>query len=169
MDPAIRYAPEKPFPPYAFVPGRHPHPIRDPEGHSFGQEVETLPAPLPGELAGNIHFRFGLDLFNFGYYWEAHEAWEELWHAAGRKGNLADLLKGLIHLAAAGVKAREGNPNGVIRHARRAGELFRITNRDILRRIAEELASEPPADDRVTTDGFPLLAVRLGPEDFSNL
>ncbi|TGQ49534.1 DUF309 domain-containing protein, partial [Mesorhizobium sp. M1C.F.Ca.ET.210.01.1.1] len=27
-------------------------------------------------------FRWGIDLFNHGYYWEAHEAWEPLWHAA---------------------------------------------------------------------------------------
>ncbi|MER9586456.1 DUF309 domain-containing protein [Mesorhizobium sp. M0276] len=24
----------------------------------------------------------GIDLFNHGYYLEAHEAWEPLWHAA---------------------------------------------------------------------------------------
>jgi hypothetical protein len=64
------------------------------------------------------------DLFNHGYYWEAHEAWESLWHAAGRKGPTADLLKGLIKLAAAGVKAREGRPAGMRRHARRAAELL---------------------------------------------
>ena len=45
--------------------------------------------------------------------------------AAGRKGADATALKGLIKLAAAGVKAREGNAAGVERHARRAAELFR--------------------------------------------
>ena len=66
----------------------------------------------------------GLDLFNFGYYWEAHETWEQIWHAAGRSGPLADFIKGLIKLAAAGVKARERRPEGVRRHALRAAELF---------------------------------------------
>ena len=65
-----------------------------------------------------------IDLFNAGYYWEAHEAWEALWHAGGRKGPTADLLKGLIKLAAAGVKASEGRPAGVRQHARRAAELL---------------------------------------------
>jgi hypothetical protein len=37
---------------------------------------------------------------------------------------LADLLKGLIKLAAAGVKAREGSSDGVRRHLLRAAELF---------------------------------------------
>ena len=45
--------------------------------------------------------------------------------AEGRTGKVADILKGLIKLAAAGVKAREGKPAGVRRHARRAEELFR--------------------------------------------
>lgn len=73
----------------------------------------------------------GIDLFNHGYFWEAHEAWEGLWHACGRRGDIADFLKALIKLAAAGVKAREGNPNGVQRASTRATELFetlRATN-----------------------------------------
>jgi hypothetical protein len=70
---------------------------------------------------------YGLDLFNHGYYWEAHEAWEGLWHACGRRGRTADFLKGLIKLAAAGVKARAGQPRGVQDHAHRAAELFERT------------------------------------------
>ena len=38
---------------------------------------------------------------------------------------MADFLKGLIKLAAAGVKHREGNPGGVRSHVRRAAELWR--------------------------------------------
>ncbi|MBI1348759.1 DUF309 domain-containing protein [bacterium] len=68
--------------------------------------------------------RHAIDLFNHGYYWEAHEAWEALWVAVGRSGPVADLLKGLIKLAAAGVKLRAGNAAGVQRHAQRARQLF---------------------------------------------
>jgi hypothetical protein len=63
-------------------------------------------------------------LFNHGYYWEAHESWEAVWIAAGRQGRLADFVKGLIRLAAAGLKGREGRVGGVTRHAQRAKELF---------------------------------------------
>jgi predicted metal-dependent hydrolase len=72
---------------------------------------------------------YGIDLFNHGYYWEAHEVWEGLWHACGRKGQTADFLKGLIKLAAAGVKVREGKPQGVRSHATRAEALLRLTAR----------------------------------------
>ncbi|HWC89822.1 MAG TPA: DUF309 domain-containing protein, partial [Pirellulales bacterium] len=67
----------------------------------------------------------GLDLFNHGYYWEAHETWEAIWHASGRTGPISDFIKGLIKLAAAGVKAREGRLEGVRTHGWRAAELFR--------------------------------------------
>ena len=41
------------------------------------------------------------------------------------------MLKGLIKLAAAGVKAREGRAAGVARHAKRAVELFRKVRAEI--------------------------------------
>jgi hypothetical protein len=73
----------------------------------------------------NASYLYAIDLFNHGFYWEAHEAWEALWHAAGRRGPTADFLKGLIKLAAAGVKTREGRAAGVRQHAQRAAELLR--------------------------------------------
>lgn len=79
---------------------------------------------MPEEWRSCGEYLYGVDLFNRGYYWEAHEAWEAVWAAAGRAGSAADFFKGLIKLAAAGVKWREGNPEGARRHARRARELF---------------------------------------------
>ena len=117
-------------------------------------------------MADHPDFRFGVDLFNHGYYWEAHEVWEGLWHACGRKGTLADFLKGLIRLAAAGVKAREGNPTGVIRHARRAEELFSHTSNEKLIGLTRELLSNPPSDPAFTVPGHPVLPTRLRIEDF---
>jgi len=66
----------------------------------------------------------GIELFNLGRHWEAHEEWEQLWHAAGRRGPVADFLKALIKLAAAAVKAKARVFPGVISHARRAAELL---------------------------------------------
>jgi hypothetical protein len=99
-----------------------PHPIRAPEGHMYGAPELKIAAEDATAVRATHHW--AIDLFNNGYYWEAHEAWEALWHAFGRNGKKADFIKGLIKLAAAGVKAREGNAVGVKRHARRAGELF---------------------------------------------
>ncbi len=121
----VRFAPRIELPPYTFVPGRTPHPLRDPAGHLFGQVLE-LPPPLdPSQWRDSEAYLHGIDLFNRGYYWEAHEAWEGLWRAAGRTGIVADFLKALIKLAAAGVKVRQGQPRGVAGHAAGALELFR--------------------------------------------
>jgi uncharacterized protein len=120
-----RLAPGVPLPPYAFVPGSAlPHPTSDPAGHSFGKRGMATQPVGAHNWAACTPYLYALDLFNHGYYWEAHEEWEALWQACGRVGLTADFLKALIKLAAAGVKAREGKPAGVCSHARRAAELF---------------------------------------------
>lgn len=117
-----RYATEIPFPAYAFVPGQQPrHEAQSDRAISVGSKVPTGLT----DLIASPQYLYAVDLFNAGYYWEAHEEWEELWVAVGRTGLVADLLKGLIKLAAAGVKCRQGQVNGVARHARRAAELLR--------------------------------------------
>ena len=120
--PRPRLLPEKSFPPYAYLPGRQPHPVRHPAGHSYGHEPMTVAVEAP---LGSEAFRWGIDLFNHGYYWEAHEAWEPLWQAADQSAPCRSLFKGLILLAAAGVKIREGKQVPAARHAGRAAALFR--------------------------------------------
>lgn len=127
----------------------------------FGHEHAPAQALQPEQWQESSEYLYGVDLFNFGFYWEAHEAWESLWHAAGRTGPLADFLKGLIKLAAAGVKAREGNPRGVQRHADRAVELLSLTGAkefsglkvallvQAARTLSENSASYDQADPRL--------------------
>lgn len=98
-------------PSYSFVPGHWPHPTRDPEGHSYGIEPRVA-EPLDLEKWSECKpYLEGVELFNAGYYWEAHEAWEDVWKAVGRKGVVGELLKGLIKLTAVGVKVRQGCGN----------------------------------------------------------
>ncbi len=118
-----RYSDRK-FPPYTYVPGRSPHPVSDPAGHMHGHEPSAPPPLDPANWRDSETYLYGVDLFNHGYYWESHEEWESLWHAAGRRGVVADFLKGLIKLAAAGVKSLEEKPTGVARHTDRAMELL---------------------------------------------
>ena len=120
-----RLRPERQLPPYSYVPGLAPHPTSDPRGHSYGKHEPAADVLSESSYGTNGTYLYAIDLFNHGFYWEAHEAWEALWHAAGRRGAAADFLKGLIKLAAAGVKLREGRVAGVRQHAARAEELFR--------------------------------------------
>jgi len=143
------------FPPYSYVPGQFPHPVTDPKGHSYGMKPPLCEPPDPNHWSASRSYLAGIDLFNHGYYWEAHEVWETLWHACGRKGTTADFLKGLIKLAAAGVKVRQRQPEGVRHHARRAAELFADTlhagrymglSVDELITSANYVADCPPSD-----------------------
>ena len=169
-----RFVPDEPFPPYTYVPGRSPHPVSDPAGHSHGAH---RPPPEPLEAAQWRSCRpylYGVDLFNHGYYWEAHEVWEGLWNAAGREGVTADFLKGLIQLAAAGVKVRQGLVTGVERHGRRAAELFRQVGRAVggtylgfapaaLARWADEAAHATICEDAAVDAVAPLFPFVLTP------
>ncbi|MBC7855789.1 MAG: DUF309 domain-containing protein [Pirellulaceae bacterium] len=157
MLPYFQPQPEREFPPYTYVPGKFPHPTRDPTGHSFGHQSKPCDPLTSVNALGHEEYIWGIRLFDNGYYWEAHESWEQVWHACGRKGVAADYLKGLIKLAAAGVKSREGNPEGVTRHATRSAELLRgVKNAigvadaepygvplDLLIECAERIASRP--------------------------
>lgn len=123
FDSPPRLVPEEPLPPYAYVSGRFPHPIRDERGHWHGRAPQSSSIDPQHPLSSRA-LLVACDLFNHGYYWEAHETWEGLWQGCGRHGVTADMLKALIHLAAAGVKAREGRAEGVRRHAARAAALL---------------------------------------------
>lgn len=159
-EPVPRLVPDLLLPPYTYVPGRFPHPVSDPQGHSFGVPPQRPEPPDPQHWQACRPYLYGIDLFNHGYYWEAHEAWEGLWHSCGRRGPTADFLKGLIQLAAAGVKVRQGQPQGVRNHARRAAELFQqgaaacgasqerymgLALRELLT-AAQALADQPPSE-----------------------
>ncbi len=114
---------DDPLPAYSFVPGKTPHPHTDPAGHRFGCDLPPAEPLEPERWASSRRYLLGIDLFNHGYYWEAHEMWEAVWNANGRRGPVATLLKCLIQLAVVGVKLRQGMIDGAIAHARRAAEL----------------------------------------------
>ena len=120
-----RMLPGARLPHYTFIPGTEtPHPIRDPRGHSHNKKGPPPPALKPDTWSESRNYLFGIDLFNIGYYWEAHEEWERLWRASGPDSLCGRFLKGLVKMSAAGIKVRENSLHGVRRHAASAGEVF---------------------------------------------
>jgi len=120
---------ERPRPAYRHLPGQTPHPIRDPEGHSFGQKEPDLPDLNNIDWRECEHYLFGIDLFNEGYWWECHEILEGLWHASGIGSEVAHVLQAVIQCSAAHLKASTGRPVGAmrlldhsLRHAHWSGE-----------------------------------------------
>ncbi len=113
-DPALPRYTEEPFPAYRYLPfvGNQPHPLRDPGGHSYGRDEEYLPGFVASDWCDCQLYLYGVDLFNYGYWWEAHEAWETVWLAAGPETEVGRAVQGLIQLAAAQLKRFTGSANG---------------------------------------------------------
>lgn len=97
------------FPAYRFVPGRSPHPRRHPQGHSYGRPEPRSERVEPTAWATSELYRFAVDLYNHGYWWECHEALEALWHAAGPETEQGQFLQGLIQIAASHLKRFMGS------------------------------------------------------------
>ena len=110
------------FPPYAYRPGVSPHPTRDSAGHSYGMTEPSNSRTQPEFWRKTESYLYGVDLFNAGYYWEAHEAWESLWKNLDPSSDHALFLQGLIQVAASCLKYHLKNKEGVIRLSQQAIE-----------------------------------------------
>jgi hypothetical protein len=122
-----RYAPHRAFPPYRFVPGVNPHPTGDPLGHSYrgGAPEPAPPAPDPDRWRQCDEYLFGCDLYNFAFWWEAHEAWEGLWHRVDKSGTTGLFLQGLIQISASHLKRQMQEPTGCLKLAQLGIEKLR--------------------------------------------
>jgi predicted metal-dependent hydrolase len=83
-------------------------------------EPEAKPL-TPDRWAENEDFLFGVDLFNSGYFWEAHVFWERLWALEETPPEARRVLQAIIQTAAACLKARQGEIAGARKLLARAG------------------------------------------------
>ena len=60
----------------------------------------------------------GIALFNAGKFWEAHEAWEQIWRRHDEPWRF--FVQGLIQVAAAHHQLRRGIRHGAIKHLKNA-------------------------------------------------
>jgi len=118
-----RLIPQLPFPQYLFIPGKNPHPKKE-GGHMEGQSDPVAEKIDPAHPEKSDLLRYSIDLLNYGYFWESHVYFEALWNAHGRTGAIADFLKGMIKLGAAGVKINIDQKESAQGHLMRAIELF---------------------------------------------
>lgn len=126
------------FPPYRFLPGRDPHPTANPAGHSFvppGASEHAVEWRLAEEWVESVDYLLGCDLYNHAYWWEAHEAWEGLWHLPERGSLQYRFLQGLIQVSACHLKLRLGRADGV--------ERLRASSSEYLRSVVDEVGESP--------------------------
>jgi len=72
----------------------------------------VMPLPYP------LKFMEGVRLYRKGYYWHAHEEWEEVWRNSGEPER--SFLKGLIQIAAALIQCGKGKWKGAMNLLARA-------------------------------------------------
>ena len=125
-----RLVPTRPLPAQAYVPGRGLHPRIAARAAAGGRAPPEPAAPSAGSEAWWEEHRYAADLFNQRFFWEAHEAWEGLWRAAGRGTPRGDALQGLILLAAALLKDSMGQATSAARLAAAAEDRLRGAARD---------------------------------------
>ncbi|MCE9625455.1 MAG: DUF309 domain-containing protein [Deltaproteobacteria bacterium] len=90
----------------------HPHPVIDPKGHSYKKEEEKPEYLPPEKWKQNDLYLYGIDLFNNGYWWEAHEAWETIWLTTPKTDLEGQYLQGLIQFSASLLKLFSGSEKG---------------------------------------------------------
>jgi predicted metal-dependent hydrolase len=66
----------------------------------------------------------GIELFNTGLYWEAHEVWEEEW-TPERRGPDSGFYKGLIQVSAGCLHYTRHNRRGAVNKWRSGAEYLR--------------------------------------------
>ncbi|UVT15269.1 MAG: DUF309 domain-containing protein [Nitrospira sp.] len=108
----------QPFPSYRFAPGLAPHPRRDPSGHSYGKPERKPTRFAVDEWQTSEDYLYGIDLYNFAYWWECHEVFEGLWHAFGHNSEQGNLFQALIQFAASNLKWSLGNETAARKLAR---------------------------------------------------
>jgi predicted metal-dependent hydrolase len=67
----------------------------------------------PEDWRSSQDYLFGIDLYNAGFLWEAHEAWEGLWHVSKHDSTQANFIQGLIQCTAGCLKIPMGQARGM--------------------------------------------------------
>jgi uncharacterized protein len=142
------------WPALAHVPGSGTEPDRAP--------LEAAKALVPQRVTAakweaNAAYRYGAALCLNSFFWEAHEVWEAVWLACPPNSRERRLLRALIQVANALLKAKMGRRNAARRLLEEAAalveecrigqpepELMGIDLRDLSRAIAGALAGPEP-------------------------
>jgi len=112
------------LPKFRYIPGQGPHPSH----LAKGSHLPELPPPVPLSVESwqdSVHYRYALDLFNYGYWWEAHEVLEILWVLAKRETPMGTFLQGLIQISAALLKESQSLHEAALHLAAKGFPKFR--------------------------------------------
>lgn len=93
------------LPAWRYLPGRNERHAED----AFDRIKMLCPCETTEKTArSNIAWRYGLRLFNEGFYWEAHEILELVWQRARPNSRERFVVQCVIHLANGALKSALG-------------------------------------------------------------
>lgn len=93
-----------PMPAYRHLPFKTPHPYMDEGGHSYGQELPKVSGFNEQNWSSCDTYLQSIDLFNQGYWWEAHELLKQICYDVGRDSTIGSFLEAVIQIAAGELK-----------------------------------------------------------------
>jgi hypothetical protein len=150
------------LPAVAFVPGRAGSIRPAPRA----RDIESAPVP-PERWRENEAWLHGVDLWNHGFLWEAHEAWERTWRAPF-DARQAEFMRGMIQCAAAALKTAIGKTRNAgrlwqagIGRIERAVRCGRYMGLDV-RAFADDLRAFG-ASEECAVDAIPRIDLETGP------
>lgn len=111
-----------PLPNRPHVPGRNARPSAD---NPACRAAEAAPTRTDaGNWDANTCYLFGFDLYDAGFFWEAHEVWEPVWMGCSPNSPDRHLLQGLIQTTNACLKILMQRRHAVERLTAMAGTCF---------------------------------------------
>ncbi len=92
------------LPAYRHLPFQNLHPFMDKGGHSYGEKLEPLTSFDAENWQQSDAYLYCVDLFNDGFWWEAHERLKYISLGVGRETETGQFVQGIIQVAAALLK-----------------------------------------------------------------
>jgi hypothetical protein len=123
-DPHYPRLTDRPLPAYRFNGPPQPHPTRHPAGHSYGLAVADGAADADALARGvwqeSGGYCYAVDLYNYAYWWEAHETWEGVWQCYAPDDALRHGLQVMIQVSVVHLLRHRGTADAARRLLARA-------------------------------------------------
>ena len=94
-----------------YSPGQGVHPKKAPQQFHIPELPSDEATFSVNTWKNSQRYLYAIDLFNYGYWWEAHEVLEELWIKTGKTSFTGIFIQGIIQISATLLKKSQSTPN----------------------------------------------------------
>ena len=105
------------FPSRRYMPGEGLHPDKDSRGSHIPEITSSKIDFSVWSWQKSEKYLYAIDLFNYQYFWEAHEVLEGLWIDVGRETPTGVFVQGIIQVSAGLLKEVQSNHKSALRLA----------------------------------------------------